>query len=339
MQDPFNYEAFRERIAQLASSTREVRGPETLPMPDIRPPAGGGSAPPRPTIAYGSQGNELASAVARWEAEYGGERISEGERAAQMEGYQDQLARAAAAGTQYATDRGALGAQGEQSATALELMGASTETYMRNLGALGQEARTNQARSAEIWGEAAGQVDEYVQASRARMGEVFAELDEVWDEWNTDRDFARSHAMQAAVQTSLGQMRAEERNIAQTYGAGSPEAMQFRESGRRTLGAVFSQIETGIQQMREESYRTYFTVKNEAMWKQNMYTSYQEQQHVETLRYLAQASDQYALQTSQTLIGLEQMQMAGMENVANWIQQTPVYSMDILPLIETVLGA
>jgi len=54
---------------------------------------------------------------------------------------------------------------------------------------------------------------------------------------------------------------------------------------------------------------------------------------VEMLKYMADAKAGYAMQHAQFQIGVEQLKMAGMENLANWIVSTPSFTMDSTPLI------
>jgi len=67
-----------------------------------------------------------------------------------------------------------------------------------------------------------------------------------------------------------------------------------------------------------------------------MYVGFQEQQHVEMLKYSEGAKAQYALQAAQLDTTLEQMKMTGMENLANWILETPSFTMDMTPLMTMI---
>ncbi|KKK93759.1 hypothetical protein LCGC14_2689680, partial [marine sediment metagenome] len=54
---------------------------------------------------------------------------------------------------------------------------------------------------------------------------------------------------------------------------------------------------------------------------------------VDMLKYKADAQNAYDMQVSQFEIGVEQLRMSGMENLANWIVETPTFSMDATPLM------
>jgi len=99
------------------------------------------------------------------------------------------------------------------------------------------------------------------------------------------------------------------------------------------LGSIQSNIHATYQQLQEKQGQNYLNVVSEAYTKQNMYLGFQEQQHVDMLKYKADAQNTYDLQVSQFEVGIEQMKMAGMENLANWIVETPTFSMDATPLM------
>jgi hypothetical protein len=233
----------------------------------------------------------------------------------------------------YGAEYEAMEKQAAQAATGLKLVGESTMASMERLGAIQQQVGSEYEATKGAWDAAAEKADEYVQASRARVGETLAKLDEINEQIGKDRDFAKAHAMQASAQAVLGSMKAEERNILENYGAASKEYEQFRASKQTSLATAQSNIHANYQQFAEQQAITYLNTTNEAMWKQNMYTSFQEQQHVEMLKYMADAKAGYAMQHAQFQIGVEQLRMAGMENLANWIIQTPSFTMDSTPLI------
>jgi hypothetical protein len=139
--------------------------------------------------------------------------------------------------------------------------------------------------------------------------------------------------MQSAVQAVTGSMKAEERNIVQTYGTDSKEYEQFRQSKSRALATVQSNIHTSYAQLEERQKTNLLNATSEAHVKSNMYIGFQEQQHVEMLKYRDSSRNAYSLQVAELDVTLEQMKMAGMENLANWLLETPTFSMDVTPLV------
>lgn len=223
--------------------------------------------------------------------------------------------------------------EAEKAATALEMQGGATIDYLQRLEEIrgGVTAKAKVAR--EIWAEAPEKADEYVQAAKGRVGEVLAKLDEIQSELGRERDFSKAHAMQVSVQATLGSMKAEERNIVEVYGTDSKEYEQFQMSKMNALGVVQSNVHASFQQLQEQQGQNYLRVVSEAYTKSNMYLGFQEQQHVDMLRYKADAQNAYDLQVAQFEVGVEQLKSAGMENLANWIIETPTFSMDATPLM------
>ena len=223
--------------------------------------------------------------------------------------------------------------EAEKAAAALEMQGGATVDYLQRLEEIREGVTKRAGAAREAWAAAPEKADEYVQAARQRVGEVLTKLDDINSQIGKDRDFSKAHAMQASVQATLGSMRAEERNIVETYGAESKEFEQFQMSKMNALGTVQSNIHASFQQLQEQQGQNYLKVVSEAYTKQNMYLGFQEQQHVDMLKYKADAQNAYDLQVSQFEIGVEQLRMSGMENLANWIIETPTFSMDATPLM------
>ena len=224
-------------------------------------------------------------------------------------------------------------AQAEKAATALEMQGGATIDYLQRLEGIREGVTTRADAARDAWGAPIEKADEYVSAARQRVSDVLEKLDDINSQIGQDRDFSKAHAMQASVQATLGSMKAEERNITETYGIDSKEYEQFQQSKQVSLGAVQSNIHASYQQLQEKQGQTYLNVVTEAYTKSNMYLGFQEQQHVDMLRYKADAQNAYDLKVSQFEVGVEQMKMAGMENMANWIVETPTFSMDATPLM------
>lgn len=223
--------------------------------------------------------------------------------------------------------------QAEKAATALEMQGGATIDYLQRLEGIREGVTTRAGAARDAWGAPIEKADEYVSAARQRVSDVLEKLDDINSQIGRDRDFSKAHAMQASVQATLGSMKAEERNIAETYGIDSKEYEQFKQSKQVALGAVQSNIHASYQQLQEKQGQTYMNVVSDAYTKSNMYLGFQEQQHVDMLRYKADAQNAYDLKVSEFEIGVEQLRMTGMENMANWIVETPTFSMDATPLM------
>ena len=294
-EDPFKYDAFRKAVGDIATQTKQVNAPAWQPYYEGAKKTGlfSTKGPMGPT----SSGLQLLGAV-----------------------------------ESYKTQTAVKQQEAEKAALALRLQGATTEASMRRLQELSQEAYGRRATATEAWGAAGKKAGEYVQSAELRTRQALNRLDEINAGISEGRDFAKAHAMNAAVQGIMGAMKVEEDQIVQRFGIGSKEQEQFRARKMQTLSTAQSQIETSYRQLAEQQSLTYMNASNELQWKEDMYASFQEQQHVETLRYLAQANDAYDMQLSQFNLTIEQLRSSGMENMANWMVQTPVFSMDIQPL-------
>jgi hypothetical protein len=223
--------------------------------------------------------------------------------------------------------------QAERSASALEMAGKATENYLSGLDTINENFQNRVSSTKEAFSAAAEKADDYVQASKGRVNEVLTKLDEINTQIAKDRDFAKAHDMQAAVQTSLASMKAEERNILETYGTDSKEFMQFQQSKRSSLATIQSNIQANYANLAEDHAKTYLGIVESAYTKSNMYLGYQEQQHVEMLKYQAEQEAAYNMQIAQFETSIEQLKMGGMENLANWLVETPSFAMDSTPLV------
>lgn len=228
--------------------------------------------------------------------------------------------------------------QAEKSASALEMVGASTLSGIKGLESIQGAIRQQTQSSSDSFNLAAEKADEYVQAARGRVTEVMAKFDDLNKGITKDLDFAKAHSMQASVQATLGTMKTEERNIAQTYGTNSPEYAQFQASKKNALGTVQSNIQASYAQIRSQQAESYRNAFVDTATKMNMYVGYQEQQHVEMLKFQEQEKAAVSLQAAQLDTSIEQMKMSGMENLANWIVQSPSYSLDVTPMVTALAG-
>lgn len=297
-----NFADYQKKIGELAAKTRKVSGtdvPESVTKLVSRTPGRTTDAFGVPSRSSGDSSRALGEAAI----------------------------------SQFTGEAEAMKTQAEKAASGLEMMGEQTEQFMSNLEGIRGRLEAQTAKAQETWGAAAEKADEYVQAARSRVGEVLGKIDEINEQIGKDRDFSKAHAMQSAVQATLGTMKAEERNILENYGTESKEYQQFVASKKVALATVQSNIHASYQQLAERQDQAYMNATVEGMTKSNMYLGFQEQQHVEMLKYKESAAQAYNLQVAQFQTGIEQMKMAGMENLANWMIETPSFTMDMTPLV------
>lgn len=305
----------------------------TIPTSTLTQAAAGASNPTvTPTTSWDAYQKTLQEAVTKTGTVVGRDTIYPLYKQASALGGETKAAAGSLYGS-YKDQLAALQTQAGINSSALQMVGEATQASIQRLEGIQANVNQEYGSTQQAWGEAAAKADEYVQAARARVGEVLGKLDEIFKQITIDRDFAKAHAMQSQVQSVIGSMKNEERGILENYGSDSAEYQQFKMGQSNTLAVAQSNVHAAYQQFQEQQNLTYLTAVNEAMWKQNMYTSFQEQQHVEMLKYMAGAKAEYAMQKAQFDIGVEQLKLAGMENVANWMIQTPVPMMDAMSTI------
>ena len=232
----------------------------------------------------------------------------------------------------------ALGRAAAKEGEAVKVKGAQVANLQQRLS----EIQLNQStvyQSAQAAYDASGdKADEYVQGANARLGEHLAHLDSINEKIWRERDFSQAHAMQAGAQAVLQSMKEEERGIIQQYGADSKEFEQFTQGKKVALASMQSNIFNNYQQLAEQQHQTFLMATNEAYWKQSMYISFQEQQHVEMLKYIAGAKNQYAMQQAQFDIGIAQLEAANMGDWAQYISDAPTFSFDGTPYIGMLMS-
>lgn len=293
----FNYEAFLSDVGKAAEKTRQV----VLPDPAKEQAFKSWAATGRGKFPGGVGSTEYQ----QWQAISG-----------DWEKQKDLLQR-----------------QAEKAATALEMKAGGTAAGMQKLEEMQQKALTSQQTATDLWTGAAKKAGEYVEATKLRTKQTLAQLDDLFKQIGTNRDFAKAHAMQVSVQSVIGSMDTELRATAEKYGVESKEYQEKLGRKRIALGNIQSQIHTGYQQIAEEQAKNFMNARVETATKMNMYTGFQEQQHVETLMGMAGASQAYELQASEFVVQTEMLKMAGLDDMANWLIQTPEFSLDLSSLV------
>jgi hypothetical protein len=238
---------------------------------------------------------------------------------------------------EYGTQKEVKQQQADKAAEALQLRGQGFADYMRNIFAVQQQTRTDVEKGKEAYGEASAQAEQYVKESVARKEQILSTVSDLADEMLQTHDFEKAHAMQASVQAALGQYSQREREIAREFGRDSAEFEALQVEKATNMGQMQSSIHASYREVEDQLRSTILNTTAEAALKSDMYINFQEQMHVETLKAMAQMDAQYSLQLGNFEIGLEQMRMAGLDEMANWFTSTPAYAMDtqsIMSLLE-----
>jgi hypothetical protein len=226
--------------------------------------------------------------------------------------------------------------QAENAARAIEMKGANVANQMKNISALETGVTANKDTATNLYNKAAASADEYVANVKQRATDSLKKLEEINTQIGQDRDFSKAHAMQAGVQATVGAMNDEGRVIAEKYGADSKEYQQWQDRKQTSLGAMYSNLTTTFQQFKETQDLSYLSAVNETMYRADQYASFADQTKTETLLNIANQSNQYNLQASTLQISLEQMKGTSLDGIATWISESPVFTMDVQPLISLV---
>jgi len=236
----------------------------------------------------------------------------------------------------YETKRAALEQQAGRAATALQLTGAGTIAGLRGLESIGTRVKELMQTASGLWKAATSLAGENVKSAYERMDLTMAKLDQVNAVISKNRDFSKSHALQAAAQSAISSMKNEERTIVEQYGANSKEHAQFKATKQQSLAVAASNIHANYQQLAEDQGKTFLNATNEALYRSNMFINFAEQTRVETLRYAAQQDSAYQLQGAEVLLDVERIAMGGMENLGNWLTETPAFVVDLAPYLSAI---
>lgn len=224
-------------------------------------------------------------------------------------------------------------AQAKKAAGGLELMGEQTLQYQAAMTAEGIKLQGMQKSAAVEFDAAVGKAREYALEAHQRTQEGLQKIDEWGKAIYEGLDFTKAHDMLVAVESTVGSLREEDRQIAQKYGVDSAEYQQFQAGKSRALGIAQSTIQASHGKLRAEIGTNILQAKSTYLERGDMYESFQQQQDVEISAAMAKAKATYDLDISGRLIAIEQLKIAGWENLANWIIETPVFAMDAMDVV------
>lgn len=226
---------------------------------------------------------------------------------------------------------GSIQDRAKQSAMALGVRSAGFERYMKNLDAIrGGMAETKEKKGEEGGADEAAiaQAATYVEETKARTDQVRAILEGLDRDMTQEREEAKAHSAQVAVQSILGQYGREERRIADQYGLDSAEWKELQGEKSQSLAAAGSQIQVEYQRLAEAQRTNILNATVDTETKMHMYTGFQEQQHVEIMAAVAKESDAWDLNYAQSQLALEGLSMAGFSEMADYIASIPDYYID-----------
>ena len=228
---------------------------------------------------------------------------------------------------------GSLKDRANQQAEAIKLRSAGFEQSITNLEAIQAEQRATAGDSTEKNQEAIDKAAQYVQDTRRRALEVRQLIQDTAKDMTQERSSAKAHSAQVAVQGVMGKYAQEEKRVAQSHGTDSAEYAQLQDEKQIALATVGSEIQTAYHQMAEAQDQNILAATVGAEEKMNMYTGFQEQQHVETILAVAKSTDLYNIQAAQWNVGIEQLKMAQYNDMADYMASIPDFYVDTSPLV------
>lgn len=228
--------------------------------------------------------------------------------------------------------------QADAAGTGLELRGSAYETAMRRLDAISASAEADKIKITDGADEAAKKAEEYVKDNRARIDFNLDRLKAIKDEIDQGRDFAKTHGLLAAAQAVRGSIDSTLRELSRTLPKGAQDPAYQVEAARMNvkLAEVQSQIHSTFQQLKEQTGQAYLAATNEQMWKSDMYESFQEQQHVEMLKYANSMQAQYNMQYSDFQTSVARLKLSSSNELATYMEETPYFTMDWSPLASLI---
>lgn len=226
--------------------------------------------------------------------------------------------------------------QADKAATGLEIEGANTINYLQSLGGIQDKINAQVSSASDMWNKSIVTADKYIQDAKGRADSMLKQLDVLNNKVTQDMDFAKAHEMQAAVQGTLGSLRDTERSIAQQYGIDSKEYASVAAGRLSTIATIHSNINASYDKIKAEQGQTYLNAATNLMGASSTAVGYAELNSINTLNLAAENSAAYAMQSSQMEVAIEGLKAGGLENIANWIIQTPVFSVNAAPYISAL---
>lgn len=226
--------------------------------------------------------------------------------------------------------------QATNRAAATDLMKEATLTAGENLDKIALDAKGRMEAAVGGWDIAIGKANEYVEAGRQRTKQIMAQVDEMAQEMIERHDFSKAHAMQVGVQATIGSMQGMEKEVVAQFGKDSEEYMQFRGQKMKSLALMQSNVHSAYDQLRIQMDMSILKSTADAGTTMAMYENYQEQASLGIYSAAASANQAYDLQYTNTLIGIEQLKTQNMAGLAEWIESTPVFSVETGPMMALI---
>jgi len=237
-------------------------------------------------------------------------------------------AMAGAALTDFGAQKKAMSNQQAENEQILSAITEKTRNYQEGLQEAEVDMEKTTERMSERWENVEAKADEYVQNTYDRNVEMFDRLDTLSDELTESRNSAKAHDMQVAIQSTIGAMTRQEKDIAWRYGKDSAEYQAFKGQQHQSLAVMSSNIAAKYQQFAEQAAQLRQQLTAEVGTKMAMYSNFAEQNALETAKLRANSEIQWELKLSQQKVALRQLDLAGEENLSKWYNAMPELTMN-----------
>lgn len=216
--------------------------------------------------------------------------------------------------------------QAEQHALATQMLMQASMDYQRAMDQIQQGIPLRLEELNGAWERALAKADEIVASAARRSMEAYRQIDQDIAQMRQSLSFEKAHSLQTAVHSLTDQFDHLEAQIAAKYGANSPEMLQFKQNKQLTIANTQSQIHTAFGQLRAQLDAAAGQLRSDTIQRMAMYENYNEQAALDVYKAAAQASNAYALEAAQLRLAAEQYKMNNQTMLAEWIVNTPVFS-------------
>ena len=230
----------------------------------------------------------------------------------------------------YGTQKESFGQQAQNYAAGMKTLGEGVASMGQELEQTSALIKSQMGQGlSPTWERAIGKADEYVTNAQNRTVQAMNDLDNVITSMRDNMQFEKAHDMQVATQAALGQMNSYGDTIARRYGEESPEYQQFTQQKSASLATTQSSIHSTYGQLNASMNQGFLTARTGLASNMAMYENYNEQASLDVYKAAAAADQQFELNATSQLVAIEQLKMSGQTLLADWMANTPVFSMSL----------
>ena len=220
---------------------------------------------------------------------------------------------------------------------ALQLKSEATQSYVAGLEALGTAAVGRLAESTAAWNKLTATSDQYVKDTAAHMAQVTGDIKATIEKYAATNDAALAHSIQSSSYAWLQTAKDTERGIAERYGTNSAEYRAFQESKRASIGAIVSDLTAKSWEKTQQILNTGLGALTQMAETGMTQIGWAQKNDLDALTAAAQAGESFRLNTTSYLMTLEAAKNTAWGELADWIDKSPVMSVDATPLFALLL--